>query len=166
MYPVAASTSAARADQRNECCPFLSDVTETQVTCVKSAKSKGGSSSGVSRGVCTISSTSNGLRQDWLACPFRALDVGMLEDAARRLFELDGDRRVQLIAAPSLANEAKRQLFRQALLGGEAGVAYFQGKLGGEISVRATERSPELNFDATMVELTLVDGVLRVDGAH
>lgn len=90
----------------------------------------------------------------------------MLEDAARRLFELDGDRRVQLIAAPSLANEAKRQLFRQALLGGEAGVAYFQGKLGGEISVRATERSPELNFDATMVELTLVDGVLRVDGAH
>ena len=162
MYPVAASTSAARADQRNECCPFLSDVTETQVTCVKSAKSKGGSSSGVSRGVCTISSTSNGLRQDWLACPFRALDVGMLEDAARRLFELDGDRPVQLIAAPSLANEAKRQLFRQALLDGEAGVAYFQGKLGGEISVRATERSPELNFDATMVELTLVDGVLRV----
>jgi len=36
---------------------------------------------------------------------------------------------------------------------GEAGVVYVQDKLGGEISISATPRSPELSFDITLVEV-------------
>ena len=36
-------------------------------------------------------------------------------------------------------------------------IVYFQNKLGGEISLGATEQSPEFSFDATMIEV-LPDG--------
>jgi hypothetical protein len=36
---------------------------------------------------------------------------------------------------------------------------YLQNKLGGEISLSRTERSPELSFDVTMVDLILRDGL-------
>jgi hypothetical protein len=133
------------------------------VVCVKSEKSRGGSSNGVSRGVCTISSASNGHRQDWLACPYRALDTSLLKSSARRLFEVPDDQEIELIPVPSLAEANKLERFRTRVAAGAFGIAYFQGKLGGEISVAATERSPELNFDSTMVHLELNNGVLTAD---
>ncbi len=39
-----------------------------------------------SRGVCTISATSNGPRQDWLVCPYRALNDDLLSGMVRRLY--------------------------------------------------------------------------------
>ncbi|RKR75907.1 restriction endonuclease NotI [Frondihabitans australicus] len=114
----------------------------------------------MSRGVCTISSTSNGLRQDWLVCPFRALDTNLLEDAARRLFHVPESTELVLVPVPNLAEPDTLESFKAALSGGAVGVAYFQSKLGGEISVGATPRSPELNFDATMVLMNLEAGRL------
>src|ERR1039457_5835955 len=77
VFPVVAATEQSLRDQQQGCCPFLSDITGIKHECVKRAQS---------RGVCTISSTSNGSRQDWLVCPFRALDLDILDNAARRLF--------------------------------------------------------------------------------
>lgn len=163
VYPVTEDDPAARLNQMNQMCPFLSDIVGGRQTCVKSAKSLGGSANGVSRGVCTISSTSNGDRQDWLACPYRALDPDMLEDAARRLFGISETEAVELTAVTSLADPDILASFKAAIADGAAGIAYFQSKLGGEISVRATARSPELNFDATMVRLMVEDGELAID---
>jgi hypothetical protein len=163
VYPEPSVSKQARADQTAQRCPFLSDLTHSHTTCVKSSKADGGTSNGVSRGVCTISSTSNGHRQDWLVCPFRALDTDLLLDAARRLFGVPEGQEVALLPAPSLADPETLERFRRSVEGGAFGIAYFQSKLGGEISVAATPRSPELNFDATMVNLTLENGNLAVD---
>ena len=37
-------------------------------------------------GVCTINNASNGSRQDWLVCPYRALDPNLIDNVVRRLF--------------------------------------------------------------------------------
>ncbi|MGH7364970.1 MAG: hypothetical protein ACREK9_01040 [Candidatus Rokuibacteriota bacterium] len=48
------------------------------------------------------------------------------------------------------------------LLNNDRVVIYLRSKLGGEISVSQTERSPEFSFDITMVELGLSGGVLKL----
>lgn len=55
VYPVVATTSRSLVDQKQGRCPFLSDVTLENIACVKRPASSG---------VCTISSSSNGPRQD------------------------------------------------------------------------------------------------------
>ncbi len=45
---------------------------------------------------------------------------------------------------------------------GGAAITYFQDKLGGEISLSATPRSPELSFDSTLVEIVDRAGKLEV----
>jgi hypothetical protein len=146
VFPVVAVTASSLSDQDAQRCPFLSEVTAERQGCVKREKSKG---------VCTISSTSNGSRQDWLVCPFRALDPSLLRDAAIRLFGHDAPN---LVAAPVLADAATADAFREQVRAGRPSIAYFQNKLGGEISLSATDRSPELSFDATMVEVLPGDG--------
>lgn len=164
IYPVAADDDEARMAQDSQTCPFLTQLTGRTCVCVKSAKKVGGSNNGVSRGVCTISSTSNGIRQDWLVCPFRALDVDLLADAARRLFGARTDQEVALVPVTSLVEADAVDSLKETIRAGGIGVAYFQSKLGGEISVASTGRSPELNFDATMVKLSLdANGLLDVD---
>ncbi len=143
VFPVVAVTEASLGDQEAQRCPFLSDVTDEEHECVKREKSKG---------VCTISSTSNGTRQDWLVCPFRALDPSLLHDAASRLFGHDPDA-LNLVAAPVLGDSEHADVFRHGVRTGQPSIVYFQNKLGGEISLSATDRSPELSFDATMVEI-------------
>lgn len=144
IYPVVADTATALSDQRSQSCPFLSDATGTQLKCVKLANSSG---------VCTVSSMSNSRRQDWLACPFRALDRALLEDAARRLFGHPTATSIDIVAAPVLADPRERATFLDRVRRGKPAIAYFQNKLGGEISLSATARSPEMSFDATMVEV-------------
>jgi hypothetical protein len=58
-----------------------------------------------------------------------------------------------LIPAPELAKEDVRGRVKSTLGNGGAVVVYFQGKLGGEISLSATSRSPEVSFDTTLVQL-------------
>lgn len=144
VYPVVASRSNALADQRARRCPFLTVATETERQCVKAEKSVG---------VCTVSSTSNGPRQDWLVCPYRAMDPKLLEDATRRMFAIQPSRGVVIHAANALARDAVRAEVSSALARGTAAFVFMQDKFGGEVSLSATQKSPELSFDVTIVEL-------------
>ncbi len=101
VYPKVASTAQALADQHASRCPFLSATTETAHTCIKPAKT--------SIGVCTISLTSNGPRQDWPACPYRAMDRALLENAARRMFGIEPSGAVSIHAANTLERENIRE---------------------------------------------------------
>lgn len=153
VYPVATGDALARTDQSSGRCPFLSNMLDQDSTCTKK---------GASAGVCTISALSNGPRQDWLACPIRALDEPMLDDAAKRVFDFPANAPVHMIAAPSLVHPDKIRELKQAVAAGLPTVVYFQNKLGGEISIRATDRSPELSFDATFVEIVDDRGQLAI----
>lgn len=154
IYPVVADIPTARADQTEERCPFLSAAMNEMQPCTKAANS---------RGVCTISSSSNSTRQDWLACPFRALDSNLLDDATRRLFGYLPDDDINLTSVLRLRDESAAAQFRSKVRAGVPSVVYFQSKLGGEISISATDRSPEFSFDSTMVEVSAGDdGELRL----
>jgi len=144
VFPIVAGTCDSLRDQQLGRCPFLSDITGKTHDCVKAE---------LSSGVCTISSVSNGPRQDWLVCPFRALDLDVLDDAARRLFGHSPETEINLVAASVLADQEEADKFRARVQQGIPSLVYFQNKLGGEISLSATDRSPEFSFDATMIEV-------------
>jgi hypothetical protein len=144
VYPTVTHGPDALGDQNARRCPFLTNALGQATGCVKAPKSAG---------VCTISSTSNGKRQDWLVCPYRALDPAIVEDATRRLFGITRGRRVAMAPATTLKRADIRADLLSAMARGDAAFVYMQDKLGGEVSVRATERSPELSFDMTLVEL-------------
>ena len=55
-------------------CPFSSEILSNKTECWKGTNSKG---------VCTISSVSNGVRQDWLACPHRVIHTNIVKDTWR-----------------------------------------------------------------------------------
>jgi len=150
VFPIVAAHSAATADQKDGRCPFLSEIVGGQHKCVKDDNSKG---------VCSISAESNGRRQDWLVCPYRALDETMLEAMTRRLFTVAAEQAVSIRPASTLSeNEVK------AILANGTGIrvfCYFQDKLGGEISLSKSEASPAISFDITLVEL-----ILSADGTQ
>jgi hypothetical protein len=106
-----------------------------------------------SRGVCTISASSNGPRQDWLVCPYRALDDGLLADMVCRLYGIPPLDPVLICPVVALAEEADRSEILNAVHSGRRAFVYFQDKLGGEISLSKTGASPQLSFDITVVEL-------------
>jgi hypothetical protein len=143
-YPTVAQDQKGNDIQQDRICPFLSRATGETRKCIKSE---------ASLGICSISSSSNGSRQDWLVCPYRALDDSLFEDVAHRLFRPEQGQKIVLFPAPSLAKPEVQQRISEAVRSGSVVIAYFQGKLGGEISLSATDRSPELSFDTTMVEL-------------
>lgn len=146
-------TGALRTQVAGQC-PFLTAATHEKRECVKSTSSSG---------VCTINNASNGVRQDWLVCPYRALDADLIEHVVRRLFGAARDQPMLVVPAPAAADQAMRARIVSGADDGALAVVYFQNKLGGEISVRATDRSPELSFDMTLVELANADpGRVRV----
>lgn len=146
VFPAVATGGQARKDQRAERCPFLSQVAEIDTACVKADNSKG---------VCTISAGSNGTRQDWLVCPHRALDDDLLHRMVRRLFDLPGDEPVHVIPVTNLAIEASRLRLIEAVQAAGAPRQFltFQQLFGGEIALPRSSASPELSFDATVVEV-------------
>lgn len=113
----------------------------------------GGMKAPNSRGVCTISACSNGPRQDWLVCPYRALDEGLLADMVCRLYGIPALDAVLIRPVVVLAAEAGKAELLGAIHSGVRAFVYFQDKLGGEISLSKTGASPELSFDITVVEL-------------
>lgn len=141
MYPQVVSTSESVADQRAQRCPFLSLATGERRECIKNDPSKG---------VCTINSASNGPRQDWVVCPYRAFDRTLLQAVAHRLYGIDD---FHIIPAPVLEQETRQEEVIQLLDAGHSVLVYFDQKMGGEIGVSATSRSPEIAFDTTFVEL-------------
>jgi hypothetical protein len=144
IYPVVADSAQALQDQLSSRCPFISQATREPHQCIKPENS---------RGVCTISSVSNGTRQDWLVCPFRALDNSLLNNATRRLFNHAPDVDLEIIPATVLEVPTRANAVRARVQAGLPTIVYFQNKLGGEIQVGSTEKSPEFSFDCTMIEL-------------
>lgn len=143
-YPRVGGGDAAIRIQKSGRCPFLSSAIHEERDCVKSTSSSG---------VCTINNASNGTRQDWLVCPYRALDPALLEDVVRRLFGATVSQPVRAAPAPTLTRAVTREEILEQVGNRELVVVYLQNKLGGEISVNATDRSPEMSFDTTFVEL-------------
>ena len=148
-FPRVRGGTDALGAQSSARCPFLTAATREERECVKSASSAG---------VCTINNASNGARQDWLVCPYRALDLDLIEDVVRRLFGAGPEQALLIVPAPALADSAMRANIVEQTDHGALAVVYLQNKFGGEISVGATDRSPELSFDMTLVELAAGDG--------
>lgn len=123
-------------------CPFLSEVLHRRTDCVKNTNSSG---------VCTVSSISNGLRQDWLVCPYRVINSAIVRRGCQLIFGLAQE----VTPAPVIILQQADELeaFARAVNANGAGYLFFQDKLGGEISVVGTPRSPELSFDVTLVEI-------------
>lgn len=153
VYPTIVSTAASVADQQNERCPFLTDATGEPRKCIKAEAAKG---------VCTISSLSNGSRQDWLVCPYRALNDDLVSNSIRQLFALPSGIHPFVTPAVTLKRTDVRDDISKRLAAGEHVFIYFDKKTSGELSIPPTERSPEFSFDVTVVEVTHKDGVPHI----
>jgi hypothetical protein len=139
-------------DQLKHACPFLSNALGSAQRCVKSDETD--KTKRNSAGVCTISSTSNGPRQDWLVCPYRALDSRLMVDMVRRLFNVPTSTPVVVRPAPILDSADGRTGFLDTVGDPDTRTfLYFQGKLGGEIGLPKTRASPAMSFDVTVVEI-------------
>lgn len=149
VHPTVISTPESLADQQNGRCPFLSSATVEDRPCIKSAAAKG---------VCTISSVSNGPRQDWLVCPYRALSAELVTRSTQQLFAVPSGTEIFVTPASTLAKEPIRADIRLRLGRGQPVFIYFDKKTGGELSIPPSERSPEFSFDVTIVELTMENG--------
>ena len=142
-YPQVRGGEEGLDRQVNGICPFLTAVTREDRECVKVPASSG---------VCSISNASNGVRQDWLVCPYRVLDLDLMDQIVRRLFAPEPARATMIVPAPSLAQQDRRDALEEHVRAGGLAVAYLQDKLGGEVSLTSTDRSPELSFDITLIE--------------
>ena len=154
VYPDVVSSAAAVADQSTERCPFLSEATGETRQCIKNPKSKG---------VCSVSCISNGPRQDWLVCPYRALNTEIVTGAIRRLFGLPETSDPFVTPAVNLIKPDVRANVLARLEAGQAVFTYFDEKTGGELSIPATARSPEFAFDVTIIELTKKESGPHID---
>jgi hypothetical protein len=155
VFPEVSSGSQPVSDQQSGRCPFLTETLKTSTQCVKAPNS---------RGVCTISASSNGPRQDWLVCPYRALDDGLLADIVKRLYGIPALASVLIRPVVALNDGASRSEILSAVHGPDRVFVYFQDKLGGEISLSKTGASPEMSFDITVVELLAGEHGASVSG--
>jgi hypothetical protein len=149
VHPVVVSTASSLQDQRDERCPFLSAAIGEARKCIKAD---------AARGVCTISSVSNGVRQDWLVCPYRALNDALVSHSIRQLFDLPSSAHPFVVAAATLARPDTQADVTNRLSNGEHVFFYFDKKTSGELSIPGTPQSPEFSFDVTVIELTLKEG--------
>jgi len=159
VFPVVSGSAGAFADQKAKRCPFLSTAFRTDHPCIKLHK-EGPGKTGNSEGVCTISSTSNGPRQDWIVCPVRALDDDLLEKIVRHLYQVPQAKAVELTPVSALADPNLAASVVESVHRADARVfVYFQNKVsgqdtnGGEIRLPQTYASPQMSFDTTVVEL-------------
>ena len=97
LYPSPSGASAALDTLRERRCPFLSDALEVHTKCIKSANSAG---------VCTITTTRNGVK-DWIVCPYRTLERQIVSEVARRIFS-DQREHVPLFPVVHLEDQARR----------------------------------------------------------
>jgi hypothetical protein len=151
IYPTVTNAAAAIKDQHEERCPFLSAAFSSERKCIKAANS---------RGVCTVSSEAEGRQMDWVVCPYRTLASPILEDTAQRLFQRKPDQPMILVPAPALAEAETQERIRQAIKHKQTALVYFMDKLGGEIDLPGSRKSPKFKLDTTIVEiLPSEDGV-------
>jgi len=124
-------------------CPFLTEALGQKTNCVKNENSFG---------VCSVSSVSNGPVQDWLVCPYRVVSSDIVRRACHLIFGQTAAEK-QPKPVTLLKVEAELNKFRQQVVEQGTGYVFFQDKLGGEISVIASPRSPEMSFDITFAEI-------------
>lgn len=147
IYPVVRLDVGKFPKSGYDTCPFLSTVLRSSAKCVKNENSLG---------VCTINTASNGPRQDWLACPYRVIDSGIVTDACEKIFS--GKPPARPTPASLLSDASARQAFQKSVRDAGRGYLFFQDKLGGEISILGSDRSPEMAFDITIVEILHTSG--------
>jgi hypothetical protein len=146
VYPRANPAPEALATWRSETCPYLSRATGERRRCVKAE---------ASIGVCSINTDTPLGRRDWLVCPYRAFDPTLLNEAVHRLFGVNRDANMLVIPAVRLADAKERTTVTDALRSGVGVYVYLDQKLGGEVSLRKTTKSPEFSIDVTILELKL-----------
>lgn len=112
VWPIVDQSETARINQSRRACPFLTAATSEPSACVKMAKDWT-----EPYGVCTISSDSNGTRQDWIACPYRTFDqhFTLLETTVRAAYELEEGTSLALLPLTVLHRPDQRQLMIDAL---------------------------------------------------
>ncbi|MHA3904561.1 PDDEXK family nuclease [Castellaniella sp. WN] len=142
IYPDVKLDVSAITGANTSRCPFLSNILHTTTVCVKAENS---------RGVCTINSSSNGSRQDWLVCPYRVINSPIVTQACQRIFGLT--EAIEPVPVSILQYTDKLAELTECINSTGVGYIFFQDKLGGEISVIGTSRSPEMAFDVTLVEI-------------
>ena len=142
IYPAVKLDIAGVTGNSSGMCPFLGAVLQEPTPCVKNTNSAG---------VCTISSSSNGHRQDWLVCPYRVISSSIVSKGCQRIFGLDNE--VSPLPVSVLHDAGKLAEFIAVVTDNGSGYLFFQDKLGGEISLTGTSKSPELSFDVTLVEI-------------
>jgi hypothetical protein len=150
VFPKVVLTPQSLGDMRARRCPFLSLVKTEPTECIKPENAKG---------VCTISASSNGPRQDWVACPYRVFDPSLIDAVVARLYP---GTAVLTFAAPRLSDASTQEAILSSLRAKKRVLVYFDQKIGGEISLSATMGSPEMAFDVTFVELLLRDESLTL----
>jgi DNA modification methylase len=144
IYPIVQldGIKALTGKDKNQC-PFLTRMLSVRTDCWKSPNSKG---------VCTISAVSNGLRQDWLACPHRVIHTGIVRESCARIFGRSAADRYP-VPVSALSDPARLAEFKSEVETHGRGFLFFQDKLGGEISLGKTSKSPEMAFDVMLVEI-------------
>jgi len=142
IYPAVRLNTSRLVGANAGLCPFLSDALGEAKSCTKPSNSTG---------VCTISSVCIGSRQDWLVCPHRVINSIILKRACQRIFGLSYE--VAPVASVSLKRPGELDRFSNEVKKSGVGYVYFHAKLGGEVSVSGTSKSPELSFDITLVEI-------------
>ncbi len=152
VWPTVDNSPLAVKHQSEAMCPFLSSALGQPTKCVKTARDYKGLT-----GVCTISSDSNGERQDWLACPHRTLDepFTLLSAAVRTTYRIAERDRIMLFPVNVLGKRSAQEKIIGALKAKSARVFAFAGtKLGGEVDLAETEQSPGAKVDVSVIELT------------
>lgn len=81
----------------------------------------------------------------------RVISSDIVRNGCRLIFGLD--REVLPIPVSILDRAGELDAFKTCVQTEGAGYAFFQSKLGGEISIVGTALSPELSFDITLVEI-------------
>ena len=155
-FPTVTNSPAATDDQREQRCPFLSDALHGPRKCVKFDNSKG---------VCTISSEADSIQMDWVVCPYRTLTSPILREAAKRLFRLPERAEMVLVPAPTLSEAPTQNRIHTALATGARALVYFMDKLGGEIDIPGSKKSPKFKLDTTLVEIVSDSDHLNI-GKH
>lgn len=151
VWPTVDGTSEAERNQRSRYCPFLSNATGEQRQCIKIPR-RGAEPTGV----CTISSDSNGVRQDWLACPYRILDqhFTLLQEPVRTIYQIGDSEDVLILPATALRHPYQQSRVKEAFESPTTRVFVFAAdKLGGEVDFRETLASPGSKVDVSIIEV-------------
>jgi len=138
LFPESHCKEDNLADFKNEQCPFLSEITSMRYKCTKNVNSKG---------VCTITTRNGEGYQDWMVCPYRALNYSVLKDVVKKLF--NSNETARILPVVSLK---EKDLVESLKSNSEKFYLFFQDKLGGEISLLGSLETPEMSFDVTIVE--------------